>query len=208
MAATAYTLDDMTVELSEQDYVPKSREPKLGLMYEFVTADTKIVQHKDGHLVLKGKANALDSEGDTMFSKYINIALPVSIGEHAAPTYAAGMFIKNMRPFFPEHAAYDRVEKDEVTGEKFYCKGDEKFSGKDYTQRVTEANKEIGKYAKYFAQVWIENGDNVPADEIEGKRFFAKVKADKTGKYVNIDTMYATCPADETVCYDKKEAMG
>lgn len=208
MAATAFTLDDLTVEFSKEDYTPRAREPKTGIFYEWNIANATIKMGKNNYLQVNCEAEALDGDGKRMFKKYLNIAVPVSVGEHAAPTWAKGLWLSQVIPLFPEYLAYDAVEKDEITGKMVYLKDGEILKGKAYEEAFTKQNEAIGSMAKDVAVEWIRDGDGAVIESFLGKKFFAQVKTDAAAKYYNIDRMYAFAPKDAVVCYDKKEAIG
>lgn len=206
--ATAFTLDDITLEYSQEDYKPQHWEPKTGVWFEFAISRAVCEQSKQGHLQVKLEAEALDSSGKAMFKKFINVPMPVSIGENAAPTYAKGLWLMNIVSLFPENLAYDRIEKDPITGKMAYFKGDVHLKGDEYDRAMTKQNKTVGEKAREVAKEWVKHGDGVNIDEFMGKRFFARLVRSKDGKYVNIDRPYAIMPTTgEEVCYDKKEAQ-
>lgn len=207
MTATAFTLDDLTLDYSQEDYKPQRRDGKPGLYYEFRIVSAKIKQQDAGHLAVMLETNALDGEGNKMFKKNIYLALPVSVGENSSPTYAKGMWLNQVRPLFPEIAPYDREAKDEITGRKVYFKGDHQLTKEEYEPAVTEANKKIGEMAKDCARVWLEHGNDAELDPFMDRSFFATLQADKTGKYVNIAKISSVPPADVAICYDRKEAL-
>jgi hypothetical protein len=149
----------------------------------------------------------LDGDGKKMFQKYINIPMPVSIGENTAPDYAKFMWLNSVRPLFPEHAPFDKVEKDAITGKNVFYKNGEVVKGKAYEDAVTAANMAIGSLAKDVAREWVESGDNTPVAAFVDKCFFAKLKASKDAKYVNVDRMYTEAPDGEEVCYDRTVAL-
>jgi hypothetical protein len=152
------------------------------------------------------EAEALDSSGKKMFKKFVNVPMPISIGEHAAPTYAKGLWLMNIVPLFPEHLAYDSIAKDPITGKMVYYKGDVKLEGKDYEAAMTKQNKTIGEMARDVAKGWVTNPEE-PVSDFVGKRFFAKLKKSTDGQYTNIDRPYGIAPSGEDICYDAKEAM-
>lgn len=207
MTATPFSLDSITLEYSQEDYKPQRLQPKTGIWFEFQVSSAKTEQASQGHLQVKCEAEALDSNGKSMFKKYMNIPMPVSIGEHAAPTYAKGLWLMNVVPLFPDNVAYDRMEKDPATGKLQYFKGQERLEGKAYDEAMTAQNKVIGEKAREVAVQWVKEGDGCTVADFQGKRFFAQVKESKDGKYVNIDRPYAMAPDGEDVCYDRKEAM-
>lgn len=206
MSATSFSLDSITLEYSQDDYKPQRREPKCDVWFEFEVTSAKTEQSPKGHLQVKLEAEALDSAGKKMFKKYSNIPMPVSIGEHAAPTYAKGLWLMNVVPLFPEHLAYDSIRKDSITGKMVYFKGDAKLEGKEYEEAMTKQNRTIGEMARDVAKSWITDPE-AQVGSFVGKRFFAKLKASADGKYTNIDRPYGIAPADEEICYDAKEAM-
>lgn len=207
MSATAFTLDDLTVEFSKEDYTPKAREPKCGIWYEWQIASAAIKMGKNNYLQVTCEAEALDGDGKKMFKKYLNIAVPVSVGENVAPTWAKGIWLSSVVPLFPEHVAYQAVEKDEITGKMVFFKDGEKLSGKSYEEAFTKQNEAIGAMAKDVAVEWIRDGDGAVIESFLGKKFFAQLKADTTGKYTNIDRMYCFAPSNAEICYDKKVAL-
>lgn len=208
MSATAFTLDDITLEYSQEDYKPQSYEPKTDTWFEFKVRTAEVSKHTNGYLAVKMECDALDGDGKKMFSKNIFAAMPVSVGEEiSAPTWAKGLWLQNIRPLYPEHAAYDSMSKDPITGKTGYVK-DGKSMPRDMVERAkTEANKKVGTMAKGIARGWVENGDGNVVDDFLNRTFFAKVKADKSGKYTNIDKATALLPDGEEVCYDKKAAL-
>ncbi|HST79342.1 MAG TPA: hypothetical protein VLN58_12710 [Verrucomicrobiae bacterium] len=208
MSATAFTLDDLTVEFSKEDYRPQRREPKLQTWYEWNISSASIKMSDKNFLQVNCEAQALDSDGNQMFKKYLNIAVPVSVGQNTAPTYAKGLWLMQVTPLFPEHVAYDAVEKDEITGKYVYLKNGEQLKGKAYDDAITAQNEAIGAMAKEVAVEWIRDGDGAVIEPFLGKRFFAQLKKDASGKYTNIDRMYCIAPKDAEVCYDKKIALG
>lgn len=208
MSATAFTLDDLTVEFSKEDYVPTSKQPKCGIWYEWNIVTASIKMHDKGYLQVNCEAEALDGDGKKMFKKYLNIAVPVSVGQNVAPTWAKGLWLSQIVPLFPEHVAYDGVEKDELTGKFAYTTGGEKLKGKAYEEAFTKQNEAVGAKAKEVAVEWIRDGDGAIIEDFIGKKFFAQLKSDSTGKYTNIDRMYCFVPKGVEVCYDKKEALG
>ena len=208
MAATAFTLDDLTVEFSKEDYTPKAREPKTGVWFEWKIASASIKMGKNNYLQVNCEAEALDGDGRKMFKKYLNIAVPVSVGENAAPTWAKGLWLAQVVPLFPEHLAYQAIEKDELTGKMTYLKDGEVLKGKAYEEAFTKQNEAIGAKAKEVAIEWIRDGDGAIIEDFLGKAFFAQVKSDATGKYFNIDRMYHAAPQGAEVCYDKTKAIG
>jgi hypothetical protein len=207
MSATAFTLDDLTVEFSQEDYKPQRREPKLGIFYEWKISSATIKMSDRKFLQVNCEAQALDGDGNQMFKKFLNIAVPVSVGENVAPTYAKGLWLMQVTPLFPEHVAYDGVEKDVITGKFVYLKGGEVLKGKAYDDAITAQNEAIGSMAKDVAVEWIRDGDGTVIESFLGKHFFAQLKKDSSGKYTNIDRMYCVAPKDVAVCYDKKEAL-
>lgn len=208
MSATSFTLDDLTLEYSQEDYKPQRRDGKAGLWYEFKIASAKIKQHEKGHLQVILQNDALDSEGKKMFSKSIFMALPVSVGQNTAPSYAKGMWLSQVRPLFPEVAPYDRDEKDEITGRKVYFKDDRQMDKDEIEPAIVDANKKIGEMAKDCARMWLENGDDSELGHFDGRTFFATLQADKTGKYVNIAKMTQKMPEGIEPCYDRQQALG
>ncbi len=208
MSATAFTLDDLTVEFSKEDYTPQRKEAKTGVWYEWKISSASIkMNEKNKYLQVNCEAEALDGDGKKMFKKYLNIAVPVSVGENTAPTWAKGLWLAQVVPLFPEHIAYDAIEKDIVTGKMVYLKGGQQLKGKAYEDAVTEQNSIIGPMAKDVAVEWIRDGDGAVIESFLGKRFFGQLKSDPSGKYVNIDRMYPFAPNGAEVCYDKKEAL-
>lgn len=208
MSATAFTLDDLTVEFSKEDYRPQRRDGKTGVWYEWNIASAKIRMHDKNYLVVTCEADALDGDGKRMFKKYLNIAVPVSVGQNVAPTWAKGLWLSQVVPLFPEHVAYDAVEKDLVSGKFQYLKDGSILKGKDYEEAFTKQNEAVGAIAKDVAIEWIREGDDADIAQFIGKRFFAQLKSDAGGKYTNIDRMYVVAPTDAKVCYDRKEALG
>lgn len=206
MSATSFSLDDITLEYSQEDYKPQSRQPKCDVWFEFEVTSAKTEQSPKGFLQVKAEAEALDSNGKKMFKKYVNIPMPISIGEHAAPTYAKGLWLMNVVPLFPEHLAYDGIKKDPITGKMVYFKGDEKLQGKEYEEAMTKQNRIIGEMARDIAKAWISDPEE-PVSSFVGKRFFAKLIKSKDEKYTNIDRPYGIAPSGEDICYDAKEAM-
>lgn len=206
MSATSFSMDDITLEYSQDDYKPQRREPKCNVWFEFEVTSAKTEQSPKGHLQVKMEAEALDSSGKKMFKKYVNVPMPISIGEHAAPTYAKGLWLMNVVPLFPEHLAYDSIQKDPITGKMIYFKGDIKLEGKEYEEAMTRQNKTIGEMARDVAKAWISDPEQ-PVESFQGKRFFAKLKSSTDGKYTNIDRPYGIAPSGEEICYDAKEAM-
>lgn len=210
MAATAYSIDELTLDFAEADYKPQSRELTTGLFYEWEINAATIKQQdetKGGHLAMSIECKALDSDGKQMAKKWLYVALPVSIGENSSPVWAKGMWLGSIRPLYPEWAPYDSVEKDPITDKRVYMKDGKPLKGKEYDVAITEANKKVGALAKEFAKEWIENGDGHKIEAFAGKKFFAKLKVDKSGKYTNFDWMQANAPTDEEVCYDRKVAL-
>lgn len=208
MSATAFTLDDLTVEFSKEDYTPSQRQPKCGIWYEWNITNASIKMHDKGYLQVNCECDALDQDGKRMFKKYLNIAVPVSVGTNTAPTWAKGLWLSQVVPLFPEHVAYDTVEKDDITGKMAYLKDGEKLSGKAYEEAFTKQNEAIGSKAKEVAVEWIRDGDGTVIEDFLGKKFFATLKSDPSGKYTNVDRMYCFAPKGVEICYDKKTALG
>jgi len=208
MSATSFTLDDLTLDYSQDDYKPQRRDGKPGLTYEFKIAGAKIKQHGQGHLTVILDNHALDGEGTSMFRKSIFLALPVSVGENSSPTYAKGMWLNQIRPLFPEFAPYDRQEKDEITGRKLYFKDGRQLDKDEIEPAIVEANKKVGEMAKDCARTWIEQGDDAVLEPFIDRHFFATLQEDKSGKYVNISRISAKAPEEGDVCYDRKVALG
>lgn len=208
MSATAFTLDDITLEYSQEDYKPQSYEPKTDTWFEFKVRTAEVSQHANGYLAVKMECDALDGDGKKMFSKNIFAALPVSVGEEiSSPTWAKGMWLQNIRPLYQEFAAFDKIGKDPITGKTAYWKGGKALSRDEVEDMKTEANKQVGQLAKGIARGWVESGDGHVVDEFLNRTFFAKVKADKSGKYTNIDKATTLLPYGEEACYDKKLAL-
>jgi hypothetical protein len=207
MSATPFTLDDITLAYSEEDYKPQRAQPKIGLTFEFEVIAAKVEQSKQGHLQAALQVSALDSDGKEMFKKYLNVPMPVSIKEIQAPEYAKGMWTMMVGPLFPKLAPYDSVAIDTATGRKVYSKGGKELKGPEFDEAIVTYRKAIAEIAKTTARQWIEEGDASTIEQFMNKRFYAKLRASKDGKYVNIDRMYPTAPDGEEVCYDKKEAM-
>lgn len=208
MSNDKISLDDLRSEYTDEDYKIQRREPKPGIVYEFEVIDAQVLQSNKGFLNMKLEVHALDSDGKQMFKKYINVPMPISLPDVQAPEYAKGLWITNVKPFFPEHAPYDKVEEDAITGKKVYSKGGEPIKGDAYDKAVFEANKAVAAKATDVAKIWVEKGDKSAVPDFAGKRFFAKVKVSKDGKYVNVDKMTSTVPEGEDVCYDRKAALG
>lgn len=208
MSATPFTLDDLTLAYSEEDYKPQRQEPKTGVTFEFEVKSAKVEQSKQGHIQAALQVAALDSDGREMFKKYLNIPLPVSIRDIVAPEYSKGMWKQMTAPLFPEVAAYDKVEIDTATGRKVYSKKGKELEKGSFDSETVKQNKALAEIAKDCAKDWIEGGDGSPLGQFAEKRFFAKLRTSKDGKYVNIDRMYFRAPENESVCYDRKEALG
>jgi hypothetical protein len=208
MSATSFTLDDLTLDYSQEDYKPQRRDGKPGLTYEFKIANAKIKQHNQGHLAVTLENHALDGDGKVMFKKNIFLALPVSVGENSSPTYAKGMWLNQVRPLFSEIAPYDHQEKDEITGRKIYFKDGRQLDKDEIEPAIIEANKKVGEMAKDCARTWIEHGDDAVLDMFIDRTFFAMLTEDKSGKYVNITKMSSKAPEEGEVCYDRKVALG
>lgn len=208
MSATAFTLDDITLEYSQEDYKPQSYEPKLDTWFEFKVNSAVVEKHANDYLAVKLECHALDGDGKKMFSKNIFAAMPVSIGEQIhAPSWAKGLWLQNIRPLYAEYQAFDKREKDPITGKSAYFKDGKPLKGKEYEEASIAGNKAIGALAKGIARGWVENGDGHIVDDFVNRTFFAKVKKDKSGQYTNIDKATASLPDGEEACYDKKQAM-
>lgn len=208
MSATAFSIDDITLEYSQEDYKPQSNAPKPNTWFEFKVAQATVTKHANNYLAVKMVCDALDGDGKKMFSKNIFAAMPVSVGEEiSAPAWAKGLWLQNIRPLYPEHSPFDEKVKDPITGKTAYLKDGQPLKGKDYEAAVVASNKAIGAMAKGIARGWVENGDGHAVDEFLNCTFFAQVKADKTGQYTNIDKAAAMLPKGEDACYDRKAAM-
>jgi hypothetical protein len=209
MSATNFTIDDLTLAYSEEDYKPQRKEPLPGLWFEFKVKEATIEQGKLGHLQVKLVTEALDSSGKPLFKKWVNIPVPVSFGETVAPAWSKGLWLAGVRPLFPQDAPYDRVEKDEVTGQKAYFKGDEELKkGKDFDDALVASNRRIAERARDVAKVWLEHGDTAEVPDFTGQTVFGKTVASKEGKYINVEKLMANAPADAEVVYDAKTAFG
>lgn len=203
---TTFTVDDIALDYSEKDYEPQRPEPKADTYFEFEVKSARVKQHKDGYLTASLTVNALSDTGSTMFTKFINLAVPVAIRGISAPDWAKNIFLNTLRPLFPELAPYDMVEQDPVTGKNIYLKDGAPLKGKAYDEAQKASNKLIGAMAVDFAKAFITSGeDEASLEVLKSRRFFGQVK--KSGDFTNVVKMRSSAPT-EGACYDRKQAFG
>lgn len=210
MTAAAHNLDSITLGFTEEDYKDARPEPKLDTYFEWRVTDATVRRSKSKpNLTLLLKVEALDEQAASMFPKWINVAIPVSIpGESIiCPEYAKSMFLSQLAPLYPEIGPYDNVELDPFTGKKTYYKDGDVLTSHDYDLAKFESNKAIGAKARWFAELWMESADKVTIDELLDRKFFAILKASTDGKYVNVAKMSARAPEDKEIVYSRKEAF-
>ena len=202
-----FSIDDIVMDFAEKDYAPERKEPKEGVYFEFNVDECTVKRAKAGHLMAKIKLSALDANGDSMFPQWINLALPVSVGDMTPPDYAAKIFLGQMRALKPENAAFDMKQQDPVSKKWTYMKGGEPVKAEDYNTAVTDQNRANGTVARDMAAAFIEaDADEAAYDGLTGNRFFARVE--KKGDFTNVKGLEIALPEGVPVVYERAEAFG
>ena len=199
-----FTVGDIVREYSEKDFVPARSEPRSDVFFEFKVGEASLGLAKKGYLQLSLKCNALDSNGASMFTKYMNLALPVAY-KGTAPHASAGNILGGaLRAMHPELAVYDTVSEDAATGKKVYLKDGKAVTGKAYDAAVAAQAKAITGLIDGLTDA---TGSADAIQALIGRTFFAKVESDKTGQYTNITKMLGTAPTKDPVIYDRAQAF-
>lgn len=202
----AFSVDDIVTQFVDADYAPERREPKLDVWYEFAVKDTVIKRAKAGHLMAKITIEARDAEDAKMFTQWINAPLPVALGDVTPPDYAKKIFLGTMRPFFPEHAAYDMKMQDTSSKKSVYLKDGQPVNGKDYDDAVIRQNKANAEVAIDMAKAFVQADDEEAVySGLDGVRFFGRLE--KKGDFTNVRDCQIQLPEDTKVIYDRTEAF-
>lgn len=195
-----FSVNDIVKEYSEKDFVPSRAEPRSDVFFEFRIAEANLDLAKKGYLQVSAKCNALDANGGTLFTKYMNLALPVSY-KGVSPHPAAKSILQGaLRALHPELAVYDSVVEDAATGKKVYMKNGSAITGKAYDAAVAA---QAAGVTKIIDGITDPTTSATTVADLVGRTFFAKVETDKTGQYSNIKSMLATKPTRDTVAYDR-----
>lgn len=202
----SFSIDDIVMDFVDKDYAPERKEPKEGVYYEFQVKRTTIKRAKAGHLQAVVQVEALDANGNPMFLKWINLALPVSVGDMTPPEYAKKIFLGTMRSLCPENAAYDSKRQDPVSKKWTYFKGDAPVNTEDYDHAVIDQNRANANVARDMAKAFVEaDDDEAGFDGLNGNKFFGRLE--RKGDFTNIKGMDVSVPEGSEVIYDRAEAF-
>ena len=205
MSEFTFTVDDVVRESAAKDYMPTRSEPKTGVFYEWKVTSAKLDVAKKGYLQLSLQCAALNKDGGAMFTKYMNIALPVAFKGVTPFKEARAIFKDTVTALHADWSIYDTVSEDAATGKKIYLKNGVEIKGAAYT---------AAQKAQADNLVQLETALTTPGSSTEavnslvGRTFFARIEQDKTGQYTNIKGLLSHTPSKDPVVYDPKEAFG
>jgi hypothetical protein len=209
MTTFQFDVNDVVKEYSEKDFERQYDQPRSDVFFEFAIAEASLGQAKvneekgtGGYLQLAWKVNALDSKGAKMFTKFVNLALPVSYKGHTPHESAAGILASALKAIYPEVRPYDEITEDAIDPKKkvYLLKG----------QPVSKEAFKAGEKAQSALAVKTTDGllsdkrDEVLADMV-GRKFFAKIQGDKTGTYFNVKPIVGVLSSNDEVCYDPSQ---
>jgi len=201
-----FSANDIEKAYGDSDFERPSFEPVQNTWFEFEVKNALIQTAKAGHLQLSLMVSALNSDGETMFTKFVNAPLPVRYKGISPPEAAASILASTLKSLLPEVSPYDSIKKNPANEKKRdYFKGGEKLSKEAF---------EAGEKAQTAAVRSTIDSLVDPAASADsltgliGRRFFAKLSADKTGKFINVKPMVGILSEGEVVVYDTRTAYG
>lgn len=204
--SSVFSVDDLVSQFVDADYAPERQEPKENVYFEFAVKETTIKRAKAGHLQAKITVEAKDADDAKMFTQWINVPLPVALGDMTPPDYAKKVFLGTMRPFFPEHAAYDMKVQDNASKKAIYLKDGQPVNGKDYDEAVIAQNKHNAEIAIDMARTFVQaDDDEAEYPGLDGVRFFGTIE--KKGDFSNVRNCQIQLPEGTEVVYSRKEAF-
>lgn len=201
----SFSVSDIVKEYAAADFVPAKAEPRSDVFFEFKITEATLGLSKKEYLQISLKCAALDGNGGTMFTKYMNAALPVSfkgVSPHAA---AKAILQDTLKALHPELAVYDSVEEDAATGKKVYLKGGVAITGKAYDAAVKAQAEGITAIIDGLVD---PSTSSDMLNGLVGRTFFARVVPSADGKYSNIKSMLSRTPTKDPVAYDRATAFG
>ena len=203
MTSLPFNIDDVVEMTDVRDYENR-REPRSDVFYEFSIAEAKVDVAKlnadkgtGGYLYLNLKVQALDKDANSMFTKFMNVSIPVIYQGHAPHESAAGLWNTTINAIFGDE--WDEVRTDAATKKKVYLK-----NGKVLDKNaVTAGYNARSARAKALETSAIKSTIEF-LNSLLGQTFFAKVEVN--GKYTNVTKVTGIVPEGETVCYSSEEA--
>jgi hypothetical protein len=200
-----FTVNDIVKNYAAKDFVPAKAEPRSDVFFEMKVGEASLGLAKKGYLQISLKCNALDGSGGTMFTKYMNLALPVSYKGVSPHASAASILQDALKALNPELAVFDEVQEDAATGKKVYLKNGTPVTGKAYDAAVKAQADGIaaiidGLVDPATATATIES--------FNGRTFFARIVPSADGQYTNLKSLLGRKPSKDPVAYDRATAFG
>lgn len=215
MSDFVFDVSKVEKNYSEKSFARSRPEPRSDVFFEFRVDSATLSQARinaekgtGGYLQLNLKVSALDSEGNAIFTKFVNIAHPSVYQGHAPHESAPSIFAANISALHKEWYAYDTVQQHPANAKKrIYTREGVEVKGEAFTS----SEKARAAAAVSLADALIDSNENTRNEALQnlvGRTFYAKVQPDKTGQYVNVRPMVAILTEGEKVCYDAHEAYG
>jgi hypothetical protein len=200
-----FSVNDIVKEYATADFVPAKAEPRSDVFFEMKVAEATLGLAKKGYLQISLKCNALDGAGGTMFTKYMNLALPVSFKGVSPHASAKSILQDALKALMPELAVYDSVEEDAATGKKVYLKNGTPVTGKAYDAAVKAQADGIAAIIDGIVE---PSTSATSIDGLNGRTFFARIVPSADGQYTNLKSLLSRKPSKDPVAYDRATAFG
>jgi len=212
MAPFEFDVNEVVKSYSTKNYERQYENPRSDAFFEFEIGEATLGQAKineekgtGGYLQLTWKVNALTGRGDTMFTKFVNLALPVSYRGYTPHESADSILAGALKAVHSELRPFDELTEDATDPKK-----------KVYLLKGQPVTKEAFKAAeKAQAQMIVDTLDGLlnpdkqetTLKDLVGRRFFAKVQPDKTGQFFNVKPIVGVVSRNDAVCYTTQEAF-
>lgn len=201
-----FSANEIEKAYSDADFSRPASEPVLDTWFEFEVKNALVQSAKGGYLQLSLMVSALNSAGETMFTKFVNAPLPVRYKGISPPEGSAGILASTLKSLLPEASPFDSVKKNPADESKRdYFKDGVKLDKKAF---AAGEKTQTAAIRTVIDSIVDPAGSADALTGLVGRRFFAKLSTDKTGKYVNVKPMVGILGEGEVVCMDTRQAYG